>query len=75
MSIGKEKRDQLYKRFTKNLFFVNLIGEIVSNLYDSIWNLLDQISIDSNDDYRQYLLQTLLPNVCLMSSWFLVNVN
>ena len=47
----------------KGLLFVNPKDEIVLTVYDSIQNSLDQISIDYNDDYRQYLLRTLLPNV------------
>ena len=63
MTIRKEKRDQISKGITRRLLFVNAIDEIVINMYDSISNSLDQISTDSHDDYRQYLLRTLLSNV------------
>ena len=36
---------------------------MVFSIYQSILKPLDQISIDSPADYRQYLLRTILPNV------------
>ena len=53
MLITKEKRKSTFKWLSKRLEFVNSKHEIVSNAYNSILNSLDQISIDSHQDYRQ----------------------
>ena len=63
MIIRKEKREALAGRILKSLEYVKPEDEIVLNVSNSILNLLDQISIDSHDDYGQFLLRTLLPNV------------
>ena len=52
MTIRKEKRDQISNRITKRLLFGNSNGEIVLNVYESILNSIDQISIDYQNDYR-----------------------
>lgn len=59
----KEKREALPIRILRRLEFVNPKYEISLNVYYSILSSLGQISIDSPEGYRQYLLRTILPNI------------
>lgn len=63
MTLRKEKRESMKDRINSRLKLVDSKDNVVVDVYHSLLSALDLHSVDSSDDYRQYLLESLQPNI------------
>ena len=59
MTLRKEKRGAIREKINKRLLFVSPEENIVFDVYETIPNSTELSTIDSHEDYRQYLLELL----------------
>ena len=63
MTLRKEKREAIREKINKRLIFVSPEENIVFDVYEAILNSMEMSTVDSHEDYRQYLLEILQPKV------------